>query len=148
MPVDTMAYFSPDGDVAAHIVEEIQNASAWIDVAIYTFTRKEIADALIAARQRGVSVRVIADTSEADTSGAQIARLENAGISVKRTDGGGGGIMHNKYAIFDECLLFTGSYNWSTAAEQDNDENAVFLRDAAVIAAYQNDFNVIWVRKD
>jgi len=28
----------------------------------------------------------------------------------------------------DGRLVFTGSYNWSTNAEENNDENAVFIR--------------------
>lgn|SRR5215510_13555718 len=50
-------------------------------------------------------------------------------------------ILHDKFAIFDGRLLFTGSYNWSTNAEENNDENAVFLRNTSVIAAFQTTFN-------
>jgi len=38
----------------------------------------------------------------------------------------------------------TGGYNWSTNAEENNDENAVFVRDKAVIAAFQSNFNSMW----
>ena len=40
--------------------------------------------------------------------------------------------------------LITGSYNWSTAGEESNDENAMFIRDSAVVAAYQAGFNALW----
>ena len=33
------------------------------------------------------------------------------------------GIMHNKIAIIDGRILFTGSYNWSKLAEGRNEEN-------------------------
>src|SRR5262249_27301900 len=49
-----------------------------------------------------------------------------------------------KFAIFDGRLVLTGSYNWSTAAEEDNDENAVFIRNPSVIQAFQTNFNLIW----
>jgi phosphatidylserine/phosphatidylglycerophosphate/cardiolipin synthase-like enzyme len=67
-----------------------------------------------------------------------------AGIPVKRTDGGGGGIMQNKVAVFDRQVLLTGSYNWSTAAEESNDENAVFIRTPSVVATYQSTFDNLW----
>jgi phosphatidylserine/phosphatidylglycerophosphate/cardiolipin synthase-like enzyme len=52
--------------------------------------------------------------------------------------------MHDKYAIFDGRVLMTGSYNWSANAEQDNDENAVFIRDRSVISSFQQNFNAMW----
>ena len=46
--------------------------------------------------------------------------------------------------IFDGRVLLTGSYNWSTNAEENSDENAVFIRNSPVIAAYQSNFNAMW----
>jgi hypothetical protein len=140
-PSPPEAYFSPRVGTSARIVQEIQRAQASIDVAIYSFTRNDIGDALIAAKGRGVPVRVIADAGEA---GAEISRLEASGIAVKRTSGGGGGIMHNKYAVFDSHVVLTGSFNWTNAAENDNDENAVFLHDPLVVSAYQSSFASMW----
>lgn len=138
------SFFSPNGGIAARIVQEIQRARTSIDIAIYSFTRDEIADALIAAKNRGVAIRILADSEQAPGVGSEIARLEAAGFQLKRTPGLNGGIMHNKFAIFDNQVLLTGSYNWSTSAETRNFENAVFIRDASVISAYQANFNSIW----
>ncbi len=143
-PSPTEVFFSPHGGTSTRIVQEIQQAQSTIDIAIYSFTRNEIADALIAAKSRGVSVRILADRSEANGTGSDIVRLETAGIPLKRTTGGGGGILHDKYAIFDGRLLLTGSYNWSTSTEDSNDENAVFIRNTSVIAAFQSNFNSMW----
>jgi phosphatidylserine/phosphatidylglycerophosphate/cardiolipin synthase-like enzyme len=140
------AYFSPRAGISSRIVQEIQRARSSIDIAIYTFTRNEIAEALIAARKRGVSIRVVADADEAEMAGSEIDKMENAGITVKHIEGTGGGIMHDKYAIFDHRLLLTGSYNWSTAAEDDNDENALFIVDQSLVAAYGSAFEALWTR--
>ena len=137
-------YFSPNGGISARIVQEIEEATTSIDIAMYEFTRTEIGEALVDAKNRGVSVRVIMDSSEASETGSQLSRLASAGIALKQMNGTGGGIMHNKYAIIDGRLLVTGSYNWTTAAEDDNNENALFLRDPPVIAAYQANFNTLW----
>ncbi len=143
-PTSTEAYFSPNAGTSSGIVQEIQRTQNTIDIAIYSFTRDEIADALIAAKNRGVTIRILADSSQADGTGSDISRLEAAGFQLKRTNGGGGGILHDKYAVFDGRMLVTGSYNWSTNAEENNDENAVFIRDRAVIAAFQTNFNAMW----
>ncbi len=141
-PLET--FFSPSGGIAARIVQQIQRSQTSIDIAIYSFTRNEIADAVIAAKNRGVAVRIIADSEQAPGVGSDIARLEAAGVPLKRTAGRNGGIMHNKYAIFDGQVLLTGSYNWSTSAEENNFENAIFMRDPQTIASYQGNFNSIW----
>jgi hypothetical protein len=146
-PQNAEVFFSPAGGTSARIVQEIQRARTSIDIEIYEFTRNEIADALIAAKNRGVAIRILADISEAETTGSEIFRLEGLGIPLKQTEGGGGGIMHNKVAIFDGRVLLTGSYNWSSAAENRNDENAIFLRSPAIIAAYQSTFNDLWATR-
>src|SRR5262245_35760163 len=61
---------------------------------VFAFTRDEITDAFIAAKNRGVAIRILADSSQANGTGSDIPRLEAAGIQVKRTSGGGGGILH------------------------------------------------------
>lgn len=138
-------FFSPRGGTANRIVEEIARARSTIDVAIYSFTRNEIADALISARNRGVSIRILTDTDQANATGAEAPRLEAAGFQLKRTKGGTpSGDMHNKYAIFDGRVVLTGSYNWSSRAENDSFENSIFIRHAATVAAYQANFNSIW----
>ena len=48
-------------------------------------------------------------------------------------------VRNNKVAIFDRHILLIGSYNWMTAAEQSNDEDAIFVR-TSVIAAYESAF--------
>jgi phosphatidylserine/phosphatidylglycerophosphate/cardiolipin synthase-like enzyme len=139
------ALFSPKGGIAATIVQEMRKTQTSMDIAIYSFTRDEIGDAVIAAKNRGVAIRIIVDSGQAPGPGSEIAKIEAAGIPVKRITGiGTNGIMHNKYAILDGSVLLTGSYNWSTNAEENSFENAIFLRNSATISAYQANFNSIW----
>jgi hypothetical protein len=140
------ALFSPAGGVRNRLVAEINRAQSTIDIAIYSFTADAIRDALIAAKSRGVVIRIIADKDQADEAGGEIAALEGLGFNVKRSSGGSGGIMHNKYMIIDGKLLLTGSYNWSAAAEDSNFENAIFLQGTSLIQKYQADFEKIWSR--
>jgi hypothetical protein len=143
-PVPTETYFSPNVGIANRLVQEIDAAQTSIDVAIYSFTLDSVADALIEAKSRGVQVRILTDSSQANGTGSEIARLETEGFQLKRTNGGSGGILHHKYAIFDGRVLMTGSFNWSANAEQNNDENAVFIRDRATISSFQQNFDALW----
>ena len=84
-------FFSPNDGAASRIVHQIQQALNTIDIAIYSFTRDDIADALIAAKSRGVAMRILADSSEANVNGSDVGKLEGVDILLKRTNGSGGG---------------------------------------------------------
>jgi len=142
----TNAMFSPNGGVRNRLVAEINKAQSTIDIAIYSFTAGAIRDALIAAKNRGVAIRIVADASSANEQGSEIATLEGLGFNLKRSAGVSGGIMHNAYMIIDGKVLFTGSYNWSANAEDNNFENALFIQASTVIQKYQADFEKIWAR--
>ena len=53
--------------------------------------------------------------------------------------------MHNKVAIIDGKILFTGSYNWSKAAEEKNQENLLeFIDEEEIIEIYQKRLDYLW----
>jgi len=104
------------------IIKLINAADKYIYFAIYTFTKDDIADSLIVAKQRGILVWGITDTKEADTPYEKpiVQRLRQAGITIetqKHTDG----IMHIKAIVTDKEYAF-GSYNWTESATVANDE--------------------------
>jgi phosphatidylserine/phosphatidylglycerophosphate/cardiolipin synthase-like enzyme len=49
--------------------------------------------------------------------------------------------MHHKFMVVDGEIIVTGSYNWSTAAEDRNDENFVVIRDRSVAERFIQEFN-------
>ena len=55
--------------------------------------------------------------------------------------------MHNKFAIIDNHLLLTGSYNWTFSANNRNDENLMVIDDQEIITRYQNQFEKLWFEK-
>src|SRR5439155_7672762 len=68
-PTPAEVFFSPNAGTSTRIVQEINQAQATIDIAMYSFTRDEITGALIAAKNRGVQIRVLADSSQAGGTG-------------------------------------------------------------------------------
>jgi len=143
-PAGSASLFSPNGGVRSRLIAEIARAQSTIDIAIYSFTADDLSAALIEARSRGVAIRIIADASQADGSGSEIAKLEGLGFALRRTAGIQNGIMHDKYMIIDGRLLVTGSYNWSASAESYNFENAIFIQGSSIIQSYEADFDRIW----
>jgi len=56
--------------------------------------------------------------------------------------------MHQKFAVIDRNLVFTGSYNWTHSADALNDENLLLFRDAGTLAEeYRKAFLNLWGRK-
>ncbi len=143
--IETAAYFSPRGGCEEAVVNLINHSKRSIDIAIYSFTDRKIARALIKAYKRGVKIRVIIDYGNGKSRYCVGPLLEKAGIPVRYKRGSGGGLMHNKYAIYDGEILSTGSFNWTSNANRRNDENLVIIRnDSHLIELYQKNFNKLW----
>jgi phosphatidylserine/phosphatidylglycerophosphate/cardiolipin synthase-like enzyme len=116
------------------------HATTSIDMAMYDFDRASVRDALIAAHGRGVAVRVVADGEDAADSGYKpfYASLLADGISVI-TDTKSS-LMHNKFAVFDDQVTWTGSVNFSNTGFTLNAENAIVITDTVVAGIYATEF--------
>jgi phosphatidylserine/phosphatidylglycerophosphate/cardiolipin synthase-like enzyme len=129
-------------------MERINSATYSIDMAVYSFFgMPEVADAIIAAKNRGVKVRVVYDNRATQNS---MQTLINAGIPVLKRTSGLDGIMHNKFFIFDgrdavntNDWLWTGSWN-VTSTELTWKNNVVEINDRAIASAYQLEFEEMW----
>ena len=55
--------------------------------------------------------------------------------------------MHHKFAIIDNRILLTGSYNWTFSANNRNDENLMVIDDPEIIEIFQNQFINLWSNK-
>ncbi|MBI3565479.1 MAG: hypothetical protein HY079_09815 [Elusimicrobia bacterium] len=142
------ASFSPGGGTEARLVSAIGRATGTLDVAIFSFYSQALADAVVAAKGRGVAVRVVADVSQARRS-PQVAQLVSAGVDLRLSGGrgaGGRGVLHHKFALLDRELLATGSYNFSANAENNNFENQFYSDDAGDLSAYQAEFEAVWAQ--
>jgi len=52
--------------------------------------------------------------------------------------------MHNKFSVIDDDVVCTGSFNYTPAADQDNNENLVIIHSKALAGEYFADFQGIW----
>ena len=121
------------------LIALIDAARTHVYFAIYEFTLKDVADALVRAKQRGVDVRGLADSGESANSYDQplIQELVSAGIPVeteKHADANG--IMHIKLLVTDSAYAM-GSYNWTGSATTENDEVLEIGTDPALVQTYE-----------
>ena len=132
--------FTPEDDATGQIVLVIEQAQKQVLVQTFSFTSKEIAQALIRAKQRGVDVQVIADAE-------QMQRMENSKVATV-ADGGVTVFVdsqhasaHNKVMVIDagsaKPVVITGSFNFTHAAQFKNSENVtIFHGNRELTAAY------------
>ena len=52
--------------------------------------------------------------------------------------------MHDKFAVFDNHSIITGSFNWTRSASKYNQENLILNRNKIVIKAFKNEFESLW----
>lgn len=169
--VTTTATFNdPAGDTAAqsrirdHIIDLIDGAAAGstITVAMYTFTEDPVADALVAAKARGVNVKVILDHTTVTMTGGEYTTLTD-GLGTDRAQpswvfacpaGRGclgtrklpsdadGAINHNKFFLFSSTggasdVVVQTSANMTNTQRTDLFNNAVTIPDAGLYDIYQ-----------
>lgn len=126
--------FTPGDDAAGKIIETIRGARKQVLVQAFSFTHPGIAKALIAAHQRGIEVKLIADLDQTrKIRRNRIAEIAAAGVPVW-LDGEHNG-AHNKVMIIDaqspniaDVTVVTGSYNFTNAAQYRNAENVLLIR--------------------
>lgn len=123
--------FSPWDDAEGTVVRAISSARDQIYVQAFLLTSRRVADALLDAHARGVTVRVLADREMITRgAGSRVPAIAAAGVEVAlevRYQA-----AHNKIILVDplspRCAVLTGSYNFTRAAQSKNAENVVVMR--------------------
>ena len=144
------AYFSPKDNVGNHLIRHINESKKRIYAAIYNFTDKDVAQALIDAKKnKGIDIQVVTDQSCLQSEYGKIELLKENGIEVfvfkpkslqtKSFGKNFNEIMHNKFALFDN-KVWTGSYNWTISAKRKNRENVLCSDEKDVCKQYEKEF--------
>jgi len=157
----TVAWQQPangNQDLVARVLVRINATQRSIDAALYSLSGTpgpgtDIANALIAAKNRGVHVRVVCEADNRST--APLNALASNGIPLI-TDtfdpiNAGAGLMHNKFFLFDarggapeSVWVWTGSWNPTDPGTNADYQNAIEIQDPALAGAYLLEFNEMW----
>ncbi len=139
------ALFLPFG-IPDTLIHYIDNAKYSVDVTSYTMDSSNgILDALIAAHDRGVVVRLVTDADAQEGTfnafpGPKMRRPAAAAGEIS-------GIQHNKFIIFDanspdpnDPLLWTGGTNLTDGQLNEDPNNVVIIQDQSLARAYTIEF--------
>ena len=135
------------GSIEGRLVEKINAAESSIHIASFEFDLTPVAEALIAAKQRGVDVRWVTDDehgleADAEPDHGQFAMLQDAGIEVRSDTRSA--LMHNKFWIFDGQIVWTGSTNITENGVFDQDNNTIVVQSPELAAIYEREFQEMW----
>lgn len=139
-----VGFSNGNGEGAESVVlKVIASAKVSLFVASYSFTSPVIAEALVAAKRRGVDVRVVMDKSQRTERYTSATFLSHMDIPV-RIDAQHS-IQHNKYLVADSSHVQQGSFNYTRAAAKSNAENALVIWNNPTLAqAYARDWQIHW----
>lgn len=120
-------WFPSDEPQAVHKIKElIRSAKKTIKVAMFTWTRFDVAKEIIEAKSRGVKVEVALDRTSARGASAKVAMLLETG-KIPTGVNKGPGLLHHKFMLIDDTILVNGSANWTKAAFTENDDCFVVI---------------------
>jgi phosphatidylserine/phosphatidylglycerophosphate/cardiolipin synthase-like enzyme len=126
------------------LIGVINKAQRSLDIAIYEMDLDPIGDALLAARQRGVAVRLVtdSDTLEVDET---LIRLEKAGLPIIPDERNP--IMHNKFVVVDGQAVWTGSWNFTVNDTYRNNNHSIYIQSPQLAQNYAAEFEEMFSNK-
>ncbi len=143
------ALFSSCDAIQEQLISLIQQEHKKIQIAVFRLSDKQIAQALIEQKNKGITIEIITDSGGLDSRITKILLLHQAKIPIfiYPTNSTNQGLMHHKFCLFfenssnSEQIVWTGSYNFSQAANTKNQENVIIARDITIFSQYCKAFS-------
>ena len=142
----TTAYFF---EIKSAIIQYIDSSTSDICVAVAWFTHRELFQAILRALDRKVRVSaiIIDDIINRGPNGLDFTPFLEKGGTIRFMNTRNL-LMHNKFCLFDNKVLISGSYNWTYSAEHKNAENIIVTTEDNVCNAFKEQFMSLWDNLD
>ena len=136
------AYFE---NIRNLIIDNIRASKSEIKIAVAWFTQRQLFDSVLDALERGVKVSLIMmkDFINCGIYGLPLQSFVDKGGLLHFVTSRGW-TMHNKFCLFDNSMVISGSYNWTYSAETRNAENVIATDDDDVCSRFDDYFNRLW----
>ena len=141
---NTSYYFARQTpNVDQQLIKVIDSSKTTLNIAIYSLTKKSIVDSIIKAKKRGVEVKIITDKIESSSKSekAELKLLKADNIPIKINSHSG--LMYLKMTVADN-IVTTGSYNYTQAATDKNDEVLIVINDKSMAKEWKSEFETMW----
>jgi len=151
-----------ENSVNGLIAKTLTQAQESIDFALFVFSDQRLVDVMETTVQRSITLQGIIDPGFAyrnysemlDMTG--VAAVSNCKYEAKNrpwkqpisTVGvpnlSPGDKLHHKFGIVDNQVVISGSQNWTEAANTTNDETLIVIKNSAVAAHFNREFNRLY----
>lgn len=127
-------------DFCKRLIKEIDSSKESIDIALYNFgNQQEIYDTLKKAKNRGVKIRAVANEAKKIEEEYLLNSKFIEEFSANLDDANS--LMHNKFFIFDNKIVMSGSANISsTGSGGYNSNSVVFIKNEEIIQKFKKEF--------
>ena len=136
--------YAPDDAPLDRVVTLYQQAKRYIYVSVYGLTYPRAVEALVAAKKRGVDVRMLTDQERTQDfkqyRALQTLRLAGIPIRVNQHEG----LMHLKQVVIDDEINTSGSMNHTTSGNLYNDERIDIITDRVLSQKARDRFLSMW----
>ena len=142
--VTVEVYYSPDDAPLDRLAALYGQANRYLYVAVYVLTSPRAVEAMVAAKKRGVDVRLITDRQRTEDVKQRTALLTLllAGIPILVNEHDG--LMHLKQVVIDDEVNASGSMNHTTSGNRYNDERLDVITDHAITVKAREKFLAMW----
>jgi phosphatidylserine/phosphatidylglycerophosphate/cardiolipin synthase-like enzyme len=124
------------GSLDEKLTAFINTAQTSVDMAIYQLDLPNVTQALIDAKKRGATVRVVTDIDilNDNKENPSFKQLQKAGIKV--VGGNPNAIMHDKFVVVDGRAVWTGSWNFTTNDTYRYNNNGISIQSPGLAKNY------------
>ena len=137
-------YYGPDDAPLDRLTTLYRQATRYLYVAVYGLTSPRAVEAMVAAKKRGVDVRLITDRQRTEDIKQRTAlrTLHLAGIPILVNEHDA--LMHLKQVVIDDEVNASGSMNHTTSGNRYNDERLDVINDHAITVKAREKFLAMW----
>jgi len=137
-----LVLFSPEDGIVDQLIDLVNSADTSIRFLAFSFTDYPLAEAMIRRAAAGVDVAGVYETVGSETEYAELGTFLCSGVPVRQD--GNPGFMHEKVIVIDNRVVVTGSLNFSSSADEENNENVVIIDHPEIAALYLEEFARVW----
>jgi phosphatidylserine/phosphatidylglycerophosphate/cardiolipin synthase-like enzyme len=134
--------FSAEDKAVGNLIALVNDAKSNIRFLAFSFTDYPLAQAMIDRAKAGVDLKGVYETFGSNSIGSELKTFLCAGMPVRQD--GNGSFLHHKIIIIDNTIVATGSLNYSSSADDENDENVLIIDNPEIAALYLQEFNKLW----
>lgn len=131
-------HYAPTENLERIDVALLAQAKETIDFAGFIVTDRPVIDALIAAKTRGVAVRLLLDHTQRHDLERLLPVLDGAKKKPR------GPIMHLKAYAVDGRILRTGSANFTASGLKQQNNDLIVTDDTGAVAVFEREFDRVW----